>query len=102
MGCFDLYCFICGNSCYDVDFNELENIDDVSKKEKNNINKSIKWLRKCTVLLANNKVIHNCFDSNCSGGFSPSSLKQKSSKNSELFDCTGNKNKFTTYFKSNK
>jgi hypothetical protein len=41
MGCFDLYCFICGNSCYDVDFNELENID-ISKQEKNNINKSIK------------------------------------------------------------
>ena len=30
MGCFDLYCFICGNSCYDVDFNELENIEDDS------------------------------------------------------------------------
>jgi len=95
MGCFDLYCIICGNSCYDVDFNELENIDDVSKKEKNNINKSIKWLRKCTVLLANNKIIHNCFDSNCSGGFS---LKNKKSNSTELFDCTGNKNKFTTYF----
>ena len=93
MGCFDLYCFICGNSCYDVDFNELENID-ISKQEKNNINKSIKWLKKCTVLLANNKVIHDCFDSNCSGVFS---LKKKKKSNStELFDCTGNKNKFTT------
>jgi len=95
MGCFDLYCFICGNSCYDVDFNELENID-ILKQEKNNINKSIKWLKKCTVLLANNKVIHDCFDSNCSGVFS---LKKKKKSNStELFDCTGNKNKFTTYF----
>ena len=94
MGCFDLYCFICGNSCYDVDFNELENID-ISKQERNNINKSIKWLRKCTVLLANNKVIHNCFDSNCSGVFSQT---KKKSNSTELFDCTGNKNKFTTYF----
>ena len=91
MGCYDLYCFICGNSCYDIDFKELENID-LSVKEKNKINKSIKWLKKCTVLLENNQVIHNCFETSCNGDF------KKSSKKGELYDCTGNKSKFTTYF----
>ena len=62
MGCYDIYCFICGNRCKSVSTDELLetfiNID-ISKNEINDISKNTKWLNNCTWLLKNNQVIHN-------------------------------------------
>lgn len=53
MGCWDVYCFICGNSA-----SESSNVlNDLDKKIK------IKWLKKCIILLTNNDVIFNCENS---------------------------------------
>jgi hypothetical protein len=40
MGCWDVYCFVCGNSCH------AESTD-----------KKTKWLEKCTFLTIDNKII---------------------------------------------
>ena len=72
MGCYDIYCFICGNRCKSVSTDELLetfiNVD-ISKNEINEISKNTKWLNNCTLLLKNNKVIHNCKEIACNIGF---------------------------------
>lgn len=88
MGVWDIFCFLCGNTChnsyYDVE-NLLESVDyyEKNKREKylnyfipiyeeykknpdkiknkvNEVFKKTNWLNKCTFLCANNKVVHGC------------------------------------------
>ena len=53
MGSWDIYCIICGNTWSDHSSNS----------------KNYKWLNKATVLLENNKVVHNTKSSDCNMGF---------------------------------
>ena len=48
MGCWDIFCFLCGNRSYECD----DNIN-------NSLNKQTEWLKQCTFLTATNKIIHN-------------------------------------------
>lgn len=93
MGCWDIFCFICGNTCHSfdryasIDFVNtikycIENpksklaklekkyVDIYNKDPKfiNKINDFIKftqWMDKCTILTANNDVVHNCTEVSC-------------------------------------
>jgi len=69
MGCFDTYCILCGCSCYFPKYNDDDylNIDD---KKFKMLQKITEWLKKCTILTANNMVIHNCDEINCNDTFS--------------------------------
>jgi hypothetical protein len=80
MGCFDIYCFICGNTYWNSDFTET--IDDAEKiKNYSNIYNKMNWLNECTLLLTNDEIIHNCLNIDCGTGFG---LKQK--KNNDKFE----------------
>lgn len=52
MGCWDIFCIICGNNCH--------NYTD---------NKKYNWLEKATLLLENNNIIHGAEEVNCNVGF---------------------------------
>ncbi len=91
MGCYDLFCFICGNRCYSYDKSNVEYIEDLynqekDKKTKNKYDEAIfkkidaddkyikkmydfaketKWLNDCTFLTNTDKVIHHCREVNC-------------------------------------
>ncbi len=93
MGMFDIYCFLCGNTCHssnraNVMLDEIKYYEEiVDKKGKiykyskehlkslykryekdpknfaktiNKIFKNTLWLRKCTFLCADNKIVHGC------------------------------------------
>ena len=103
MGCWDSYCFICGNPCHSMFDTILEKVlellerydkelnakkknynflhsmkifyDMYKSNEKGTINeikkliKNTKWMNKCTMLLANNKIVHNCKQDDCGRQF---------------------------------
>ena len=99
MGCWDIYCFLCGNTCHSSFFTKESFLEDVeyyeSNKKKNkwfinyfkpiyelytkdskmfikkNLNLKIqsKWLNKCTFLTTNNKIIHGCKEISCNIDF---------------------------------
>jgi len=103
MGCWDIYCFLCGNTCHgplgnlkEIFFDNIkyyQSITDQKKKKLylnnylnqsyikynldpkkflstlNNVNKTTKWLDKCTFLSANNKVVHGCKEISCNISF---------------------------------
>ena len=98
MGCWDIYCFLCGFPCYSTGFeykNFLEQIETYKANKGNlnfrkyfkpiyeeylkdpkifikkyiQLNKDTKWLNKNTFLCANNKVIHGCTEFACSSTF---------------------------------
>ena len=75
MGCWDIYCFVCGNTCHSSDIDiTLENYKNKNKLNKlikkiKEINKITKWMNKCSMLLVNNKVVHNLKEINCNVGF---------------------------------
>ena len=95
MGCFDIYCLICGNpyrglSSYNIDdvkkiilSGEKDIISEEYFKNPNlikDLKKMIKqtlWMNKCTMLLTNNEVKHNCEETSCNGLFSD--IKNKNS-----------------------
>ena len=69
MGCWDIFCFLCGNTCRVQDL-----IEEINKNNKNlnnykNFKKETKWLKKCTFLTADNKIIHGCHEYACNTGF---------------------------------
>lgn len=74
MGCWDIFCPICGNTCHNYgkymkerfETLELEIPPNVNLK---NIEKKMKWLEKCTMLLSNNEVIHDCEEVSCNIDF---------------------------------
>ena len=82
MGCFDIYCFICGNSYKSYDWIDLidEQKDKPSEQLYNNIQKKLLWLNKCTILLANNKVVHSCESYDCGNSFISKNTKNGKSE----------------------
>jgi len=79
MGCFDIFCFICGNNC-----NNLIQRD--ANSEYNKIFKKLNWKINCTVLLPNNDVVHNCTETACSIDFTNYLTKKNYSANLWLND----------------
>jgi len=66
MGCWDIFCSICGNSCRQLNnYNEEEFLKVMSSKEYKELIKKSKWLKNATLLLQNNKVIHGCREVGC-------------------------------------
>ena len=70
MGCFDVYCLICNNTTN----NDISNdyIEELDINLKNNIKiftLKTTHLNRCTLLLENNKIIHNCYENNGCGSF---------------------------------
>lgn len=111
MGCWDIYCFICGNSCHGLAIDDVEYIEKVissGKKDKFNkyifdayqknpslindlmeFRKKINWIDKCTMLLANDKIESNCKEVNCNISFTNKKgryLHSVSSTVNEMFD----------------
>ena len=95
MGCWDVFCFICGNPCHSMFDNHIKEIkkyidEDINssyspyfkKKIKqfkacsnliNNLKelyKKTKWMNKCSMLLVDDKIIHNMKEINCNVAFS--------------------------------
>ena len=93
MGCYDIFCFICGNPCHSM-FKDsekffLEEIESYKLHKKSKYYQSVKkwydayeskrdiiqeikktiksteWMNKCTMLLATNEIIHGCRESSC-------------------------------------
>lgn len=72
MGCWDVFCFICGNPCHSIaigykEFAEDkfgENADSLKPMVKN-LKKSIQWMNKCSMLLINDKVVHGLSETEC-------------------------------------
>lgn len=70
MGCWDIFCFLCGNTYHANKYLlELfaEDYDEYEKDKiqiKNFINKMM-WINKCTVLTADNKIVHGCKETSC-------------------------------------
>lgn len=97
MGCFDLFCFICGNPYHSMysDFESefLENIEYYKKDPKSKARikykryltmyekdpnlfdkikefvKKTKWMDSCTFLTVTNKIIHKCVNKSCVNEF---------------------------------
>ena len=67
MGCFDIYCFICGNPCHGLD----KNID---KKLLTTYKKSFEWMNNCTMLLVDDTVHHSLIEYGCDTSFKKKSL----------------------------
>jgi len=93
MGCWDIFCSLCGNPCHGMFkgssdtfleyINEYEKIKDSKRKAElktlynyyvknpnfikkiKEYEKTTKWMNKCTFLTVQNKVIHNCKEISC-------------------------------------
>lgn len=61
MGCFDIFCFICGNPYW------AGILKDIKSSKKYNIISS--WMNKCTILTTYNKIVHGCEETTCNGSF---------------------------------
>ena len=75
MGCHDTFCCICGNSCYPLTIDATKYKfsphiqENISSDEMKQIVKNTKWFNKCTLLLKNNKIVHNCKEISCNRDF---------------------------------
>lgn len=70
MKCFDTYCIICGNTWRSISEEDWKEwIDNINNTEIKKLVKQTKWLNKCTLLLANNKIIHGCKEIGCNATF---------------------------------
>lgn len=94
MGCWDIFCFLCGNTCHSSTYMVQDLLKDIDMYEKNKGNKyfkkyfkpiyeqykknptkiinkldevikNTKWLNKCTFLCADNKIVHGCSEIYC-------------------------------------
>lgn len=90
MGCWDVFCFICGNPCHSMLKSYIDYVEEMINeeinssykpfikkmikdlKERPNIIKELKdlykntlWMNKCSMLLANDKVVHNLTEDSC-------------------------------------
>lgn len=66
MGCWDVFCVLCGNSYTNYDYiSELDKVDDKLKVLQKKMNKETKWLSSCVFLTLDNKIIHNCKELEC-------------------------------------
>ncbi len=99
MGCFDLFCFVCGNTCHGILDGTIENLQEIYEavKNKKKIPKHVKeyykkiydkmeedpkfpekmeqhmkkmrWLNQCTFLTVIDEVIHGCGEAACNTKF---------------------------------
>ena len=88
MGCWDVFCFICGNPCHSMLINYIDSIKESvnqeikssysTKKLKSypnlindliDLEKNVKWMNKCSMLLTNDKVKHNMKEVSCNVTF---------------------------------
>lgn len=86
MGCWDVFCFLCGNPCHRMFSNYTLFLNDVEyysqsiydayiknpklfEKKYKLLVKKTKWLDNCTFLCADNKVIHGCKEDSCNVDF---------------------------------
>ena len=104
MGCWDIFCSLCGNPCHGMFkessdtfleyIHEYEKIKDSKRKAELKIlcnyyvknpnfikkikeyEKTTKWMNKCTFLTVQNKVIHNCKEISCNIYFGAYLAKQ--------------------------
>ena len=65
MGCFDIFCFICGNTCH----TPFEEFYQLVEKSYRDAEKKTKWLQECTILLQNNMIIKDCIETGCGSIF---------------------------------
>jgi hypothetical protein len=90
MGCWDVFCFICGNPCHSFLNGYIDSIEETINEEikssypkfvkdelkklkeyKNlitdlkKLEKKIKWMNKCSMLLINDKIVHGLEESAC-------------------------------------
>lgn len=100
MGCFDVYCFVCGCSCYPINKDYIKEMmqfykeylqkpTSIKSKYYRNMYKAIseypnffidleklfvktKWLDKCSFLTSDNKLIKNVKEISCNGEFKDS------------------------------
>jgi hypothetical protein len=116
MGCWDIFCFLCGNRCHgavytndvflqDIEYYESGKRDNFFKayfkpiyetykkepiifdKKIKLLEKNTKWLNNCTFLCANNKIIHDCEEVSC--GISFRDKKNNIYKNRTYYDEEG-------------
>ena len=64
MGCWDIYCPLCGLLLNGLDLNDIFNDSNLNIKIVIN-NNVVKWLEKCTILLPNQKAKHNYVENEC-------------------------------------
>jgi hypothetical protein len=75
MGCWDIYCFVCGNRCYQFP-NNIESYLNNKKIDKNKIHelyyhlvltmsKETEWLNNCTLLTPDDNIYHSCKEKQC-------------------------------------
>lgn len=72
MGCFDVYCFLCGNPAhgfYDDDLDVMSEDHPDLREQLVNMKKSIKWMEKCSFLTTHNRVIHGVKEKYCNTHF---------------------------------
>lgn len=59
MGCWDIFCVICGNPYHTwYDLNQMNYA--ITEQEFKVFYNKTKWLDNCTILTANNEIINNC------------------------------------------
>lgn len=64
MGCWDIYCLLCGNPYHSIIYND-DNYLSLNEKEFKIFKQITDWLYKCTILTVNNEIIHNCHEVSC-------------------------------------
>lgn len=69
MGCWDVFCVLCGNT-----YTDYELPDDIELKDKNleirkKLIKESKWLESCIFLSLDNRIAYNCKELSCSADF---------------------------------
>ena len=94
MGCWDVFCFICGNPCHSLLNGYLDDIEEVLNGEikssftpslKNiykkikarpnivneltELNKNAQWMNKCSMLLPNDEVVYDVQEASCNVTF---------------------------------
>jgi hypothetical protein len=67
MGCYDVFCIICGNPYHSVYSNNIKELKELKKQSK--------WMDKCSMLLINDQVIHNVTEVACNITFCNKSRK---------------------------
>jgi len=68
MGCFDILCILCGNTCRSIIYND-NNYLNLNESDFRHFKKTTDWLYKCTILTTNNEIIHNCREVSCNVDF---------------------------------
>ncbi len=96
MGCWDIFCFACGNTCHSLSSDYIQNFMELYKEHINSkskkksyytklfyqissdpdffsklkvLNKKTQWLNKCTFLTIDDRVIHGCKEIGCNIDF---------------------------------